>query len=167
MDGQQQNLKKLSLKQSKMWNKINHGGEPTINLDKKYAIFIGRYQPYHFGHIELIKQKLSQGIPALIMVRDIKPDERNPFTTEQTVTMIEKYHQVNGDNVKVMIIPDIESVNYGRGVGYEINEFQPTKESGAMFISATKIRESIKNKKNDWKSMVDHSLHKLIEDYLA
>ena len=54
-----------------MWKKINHGGTPTQNIDKKYAIFVGRYQPYHFGHIELIKQKLSEGIPALIMVRDI------------------------------------------------------------------------------------------------
>ena len=75
-----------------MWNKINHGGEPTKNIDKKYAIFVGRYQPYHYGHIELIKQKLNQGIPALIMVRNIEPDERNPFTTEQTVSMIKKYH---------------------------------------------------------------------------
>ena len=56
-----------------MWKKINHGGEPTKNIDKKYAIFVGRYQPYHFGHIELIKQKLNQGIPALIMVRNIEP----------------------------------------------------------------------------------------------
>ena len=40
-----------------MWNKKNHGGEPTTNKDKKYAIFVGRYQPYHYGHIELIKQK--------------------------------------------------------------------------------------------------------------
>ena len=46
-----------------MWKKINHGGEPTKNIDKKYAIFVGRYQPYHFGHIELIKQKLNQGNP--------------------------------------------------------------------------------------------------------
>ena len=108
-----------------MWKKINHGGEPTKNIDKKYAIFVGRYQPYHFGHIELIKQKLNQGIPALIMVRNIEPDERNPFTTEQTVKMIKKYHAAHGDDVEVMIIPDIESVNYGRGVGYEINEYQP------------------------------------------
>ena len=35
-----------------MWNKINHGGEPTKNIDRKYAIFVGRYQPYHFGHID-------------------------------------------------------------------------------------------------------------------
>ena len=111
-----------------MWSKVNHGGEPTKNPDKKYAIFVGRYQPYHWGHIELIQQKLDAGIPALIMVRDIAPDEKNPFTTEQTVEMIEKYHAAKGDDVKVMIIPDIESVNYGRGVGYEINEFTPTGE---------------------------------------
>ncbi len=150
-----------------MWNKKNHGGEPTSNKDKKYAIFVGRYQPYHYGHIELIKQKLALGIPALIMVRDIDPDDRNPFTTEQTVKMIKKYHESKGDDVKVIIIPDIESVNYGRGVGYEINEYEPPSNSGAMFISATKIRESISKGNNDWKKMVDTSLHSDIEDYLT
>lgn len=147
-----------------IWEKKNHGGQPTTNKDKKYAIFIGRYQPYHYGHINLIQQKLDQGIPALIMVRDIEPDEKNPFTTEQTVSMIEKYHQAKGDDVKVMIIPDIESVNYGRGVGYEINEFTPTKE--VAFISATKIRESIKNNNDDWKEMVDESIQEDVEKYL-
>jgi cytidyltransferase-like protein len=147
------------------WEKKNHGGEPTSNKDKKYAIFIGRYQPYHYGHINLIQQKLDEGIPALIMVRDIEPDEKNPFTTEQTVDMIERYHQAKGDDVKVMIIPDIESVNYGRGVGYEINEFTPTEE--IAFISATKIRESIKNGDNAWKSMVDESIQGDLIEYLV
>ena len=150
-----------------MWNKKNHGGEPTKNKDKKYAIFVGRYQPYHYGHIELIKQKLELGIPALILVRDIEPDERNPFTAEQTVRMIRKYHESKGDDVKVIIIPDIESVNYGRGVGYEINEYEPPSNSGAMFISATKIRESISKGNDDWKKMVDTSLHSDIEKYLG
>ena len=146
------------------WEKKNHGGEPTKNKDKKYAIFVGRYQPYHYGHINLIQQKLDEGIPALIMVRDIEPDEKNPFTTEQTVSMIEKYHKTKGDDVKVMIIPDIESVNYGRGVGYEINEYTPTEEIG--YISATTIRDSIKNGDNNWESMVDPSIHTLIKTYI-
>ena len=150
-----------------MWNKKNHGGDPTSNKDKKYAIFVGRYQPYHYGHIELIKQKLDLGIPALIMVRNIAPDERNPFTTEDTVKMIKKYHESKGDDVKVIIIPDIESVNYGRGVGYEINEYEPSNDSAAMFISASKIRDSIKNGDSSWKKMVDESLHSDIENYLS
>ena len=45
--------------------------------------------------------------------------------------------------VKVIPIPDIESVNYGRGVGYEINEFVPPKNISD--ISATEIREKMKN----------------------
>ena len=148
-----------------MWKKINYGGDPTKNIDKKYAIFVGRYQPYHYGHIELIKQKLNQGIPALIMVRNIKPDERNPFTTEQTVKMIKKYHAAHGDEVQVMIIPDIESVNFGRGVGYEINEFSPPENIG--WISATKIRDSIKEGNNDWRKLVDESIQEDVEKYLS
>ena len=148
-----------------MWNKVNHGGEPTTNPDKKRAIFIGRYQPYHWGHIELINQKLNSGIPALILVRDIQPDEKNPFTTQQTVDMIKKYHQFKGDDVEVMIIPDIESVNFGRGVGYEINEYTPPDNIG--FISATKIRESIKNGDDTWKNMVDESIQEDVIKYLS
>jgi len=36
-----------------------------------------------------------------------------------------------------------------------------------MFISATKIRESIKNGDSNWKKMVDESLHHDIENYLS
>ena len=146
------------------WECQNHGGDPTTNESKKYAIFVGRYQPYHQGHTSLIMQKINQGIPALIMVRDIAPDARNPFTTEQTVAMIEKFHAAHNHDVKVMIIPDIESVNYGRGVGYEINEFTPPESIG--FITATKIRQSIKDANDDWKSSVDESIHADVVKYL-
>ena len=44
--------------------------------------------------------------------------------------------------VMVSIIPDIESVNYGRGVGYEIIEHIPPED--IKEISATKIREKLK-----------------------
>ena len=40
------------------------------------------------------------------------------------------------------IIPDIESVNYGRGVGYQIIEHEPPKEIGD--ISATSIRSQMR-----------------------
>jgi cytidyltransferase-like protein len=146
------------------WSKLNHGGNPTKNKDKKYAIFVGRYQPYHYGHISLIQQKLDDGVPALIMVRDIEPDEKNPFTTEQTVEMITKYHESKGDDVKVMIIPDIESVNFGRGVGYEVNAYTPPEDIG--FISASKVRESIENGDETWKDLVDESIQEEVTKYL-
>jgi cytidyltransferase-like protein len=146
------------------WEVKNYGGYPTENESKKYAIFIGRFQPYHFGHIELVNQKLKKGIPALIMVRDIEPDKKNPFTTEQTVNMIEKYHRSKGDDVKVVIIPDIESVNYGRHVGYEVNEFTPPRD--VWSISATGIRNAIKNGDDHWRKAVDESIQEDILKYL-
>jgi hypothetical protein len=42
----------------------------------------------------------------------------------------------------VIIIPDIESINYGRGVGYDIIEYVPPQD--IHDISATKIREQLK-----------------------
>ena len=146
------------------WDVKNHGGTPTTNESKKYAIFVGRFQPYHQGHISLIMQKINEGIPSLIMVRDIAPDEKNPFTTEQTVEMIEKYHAAKGHDVQVIIIPDMESVNFGRGVGYEINEFTPPENIG--WISATGIRDSIKEGNNDWRTLVDESIQADVEKYL-
>jgi len=146
------------------WDVKNHGGNPTTNESEKYAIFVGRFQPYHQGHISLIMQKINQGIPALIMVRDIAPDAKNPFTTEQTVEIIKKYHAAKGHNVKVIIIPDIESVNFGRGVGYEINEFAPPENIG--WISATGIRNSIKEGNDDWRTLVDESIQGDVEKYL-
>ena len=153
------------MEEEKKWEYANHGGNPTTNESKKYAIFIGRYQPYHQGHISLIMQKINKGIPALIMVRDIEPDAKNPFTTEQTVNMIKKFHKAHGHDVEVIIIPDMESVNYGRGVGYEINEYTPPKDIG--WISATKIRESIKEGNDDWKKLVDKSIQSDVEKYLS
>tara|TARA_R110000824_G_scaffold54643_19_gene150894 strand:- start:1393 stop:1806 length:414 start_codon:yes stop_codon:yes gene_type:complete len=131
-------------------------------MSEKRAMFIGRWQPMHNGHKWLISQKLDQGIPVLICVRDIPPDEKNPFTTEQTVEMVEDVYE--GSDVEVMVIPDIESVNWGRGVGYETNEHKPPQDVG--FVSATHIRESIKNNTEEWKANVDQRIHDKVIKFL-
>jgi cytidyltransferase-like protein len=147
------------------WEVKNHGGEPTTNESKKYAIFIGRFQPPHKGHLELINQKIKDNVPVLIMVRDIKPDEKNPLTTEQTIFLLDKHYLKKSDDIKIISIPDIESVNFGRGVGYEVNEFIPPKNIGG--ISATEIRNSIKNGDDNWKEMIDVSMQDDIFNFLV
>ena len=109
----------------------------------KRALFIGRWQPLHPGHKWLFNQKLDINIPILIAVRDTPIDESNPFTTDDVVSNLEKEYseEVESGMVKIISIPDIESVNYGRGVGYEINEYMPPKDIGK--ISATKIRKKM------------------------
>ena len=108
----------------------------------KYSMFIGRWQPWHKGHQWLIEQRLKLGKNVLVCIRDMMPDENNPYTSEEVFDNIslELQDYIRVGQVKVMIIPDIESVNYGRGVGYDIIEHEPPKEIGD--ISATKIRET-------------------------
>ena len=135
----------------------------------KYSMFIGRWQPWHEGHRWLIDQRLNEGKNVLICIRDVEPNENQPWTSDEVMLNLteELKDLLNEGRIKIIKIPDIESVNYGRGVGYEINEYQPPADSGAMFISATKIRESIRNGDNTWKSMVDESLHTDIEGFLS
>jgi phosphopantetheine adenylyltransferase len=144
------------------WSVTNYGGESMNLTEKARACYVGRWQPCHIGHIALFRQKLDAGVPVLIMVRDLQPDERNPFTTQQTVSMLEKIFE--GEEVKVMIIPDIESVNWGRGVGYECNEWIPNIEIAA--VSATAIRNGIVENNDEWKNMVDEKIHEDIITYL-
>ena len=127
----------------------------------KKAAFIGRFQPMHKGHMWLIGKKLEQGIPCLILVRDIPPDEKNPFTTEETMSMIEAAYE--GQDVVVQAIPDIESVNWGRGVGYETNEFKPPED--IKRISATEIRKRIQSGDESWRQFVNEGVAAWLKNY--
>ena len=51
---------------------------------------------------------------------------------------------INEGRIFISIIPDIESVNYGRGVGYEIIEHVPPQT--IKEVSATKIRAELRQK---------------------
>ena len=109
----------------------------------KYSMFIGRWQTWHEGHEWLIQQRLKEDKNVLICIRDCMPDKDNPFTSEEVYDMLSRettisYYMEMGI-IKLMIIPDIESVNYGRDVGYDIIEHIPPKDIEK--ISATKIRE--------------------------
>ena len=109
----------------------------------KYSMFIGRWQPWHNGHRWLIDQRLNEGKNVLICVREVSKDDKNPYNPLEVKENVEKELKVlvNNQKVKVIIIPDIESVNYGRGVGYDIIEHVPPSEIGK--ISATKIRKKL------------------------
>jgi nicotinamide mononucleotide adenylyltransferase len=126
--------------------KIHVEGDPKLknNPGKQYSMFIGRWQPWHDGHRWLIDQRLNQGKNVLICIRDIAPDEKNPFTAQQVYENIlfKLSDLIIEERIKVQVIPDIESVNFGRGVGYDVIEHVPPQEVSE--ISATKIREQLK-----------------------
>tara|TARA_B100000900_G_scaffold85038_1_gene68815 strand:+ start:248 stop:601 length:354 start_codon:yes stop_codon:yes gene_type:complete len=111
---------------------------------KQYSLFIGRWQPWHDGHQWLIDQRLKEGKNVCIAIRDVEPNENQPWTPQQIKGNLNKrfFNEITEGKIKVVIIPDIESVNYGRGVGYEIIEHVPPQK--VEEISATKIREQMR-----------------------
>ena len=111
----------------------------------KYSMFIGRWQPWHNGHRWLIDQRLNQNKNVLICIREVSQDDSNPYDPVEVKENIERELNdlISSKRVKVIIIPDIESVNYGRGVGYNIIEHVPPQKIGE--ISATEIRKKIFN----------------------
>lgn len=109
----------------------------------KYSLFIGRYQPWHDGHRWLIEQRLKEGKNVCIAVRNEHPDETHEWYSGKIRLNIQSQLRelVKEGRVEVIIIPDIESVNYGRGVGYEVIEHFPPED--IKEISATKIRQKL------------------------
>lgn len=127
------------------WSKKIHV-KSSMKNETGYAMFLGRFQPLHQGHMELFNNVLNEGKNVCIMVRDIEVSESNPYTTEEVIKNIEevyKNHLFDG-SVMVIPVPNITSINFGRGVGYDIIEHVPPTVIGE--ISATKIRRELKNK---------------------
>ena len=109
-------------------------------MSKKYALYVGRWQNFHAGHEWLISQQLNQGKNVWVAIRDVEVDENNPKTAHQVMVelMNEPFFMNNWDKVLISIIPDIESINYGRGVGYDVIYHEPP--SDVAVISGTAIR---------------------------
>jgi phosphopantetheine adenylyltransferase len=107
---------------------------------KKYALYIGRWQNWHKGHEWLINQQLTQGKNVWVAIRDVPEDENNPKSAFKVMMdlMEEPFFQKNIDRILISIIPDIESVNYGRGVGYDVIYHEPPTD--VAVISGTAIR---------------------------
>ena len=111
----------------------------------KYSMFIGRWQPWHQGHRWLIDQRLKQAKNVLICIRDVEPNEKQPWTPQEVLMNLsnELEDLIQEGRIKIIIIPDIESINYGRGVGYEVIEHLPPED--IKEISATKIRKQLRD----------------------
>ena len=141
-----QNIKKQKMENKTQWSKITHVKSTMPSKDTEYALFIGRWQPLHLGHKELFNQVLNEGNKVCIAIRDVEPDEKNPFTSKEVFDNISEFYKNNIllGQVKVIIIPSINSVSFGRGVGYDIIEYIPPAEIAD--ISATKIREEMRKK---------------------
>ena len=112
---------------------------------KPTAQMLGRWQPFHDGHYALFEEIIKKTGQVCIQVRDVQGDEDNPFNFDTVKKNIEERLNPKYKNrFKVILVPNITNINYGRGVGYKIEEI--TLPEKIQKISATKIRNEMRKK---------------------
>ena len=110
---------------------------------KPTAQMLGRWQPFHEGHYALFEEIIKKTGQVCIQVRDVKGVDDNPFDFNNVKSKIEERLNPKYENkFKVILVPNITNICYGRGVGYKIEEIVLSKE--IQKISATKIRKKMR-----------------------
>lgn len=118
-------------------------------MSKKYAMYVGRWQNWHKGHEWLLNQQLEKGKNVWVAIRNVETDENNPKTAQQVMMDLaeEPFFKENSHRINISIIPDIESINYGRGVGYDVIYHEPPEYVAK--ISGTSIRNGYTDSNGD------------------
>ncbi len=120
---------------------------------KPTVLLLGRWQPWHDGHLALFERALAKTGQVVIQVRDVKDSsggdgqDDNPFSYDEISNDIEEKlstygYKLNEDFI-IQFVPNITNITYGRGVGYKIE--QESFESNIEAISATKIRKNLRD----------------------
>ena len=120
---------------------------------KPTVLLLGRWQPWHDGHLALFRRALAKTGQVVIQVRDVEgssggqDQDDNPFSFEQISEDIAKKlsksgYVINEDYI-IQLVPNITNISYGRGVGYKIEQESFDYETES--ISATDIRKSLRD----------------------
>jgi len=112
---------------------------------KPTAQMLGRWQPFHDGHYALFEEIVKKTGQVCIQIRDVQGVDDNPFDFETVKRNIEEKLSFKYKNrFKIVLVPNITNICYGRGVGYKIEEIILPEE--IQKISATKIRKELREK---------------------
>ena len=113
-----------------------------IDYSKPTAQMLGRWQPFHDGHLALFKEILKKTGQVQIMVRTMPKSDNNPFEFEKIKKRIQETLKDYKCKFEIITVANITNICYGRDVGYKIEEIILPKQ--IQDISATKIREEMK-----------------------
>ena len=120
---------------------------------KPTVLLLGRWQPWHDGHLALFERALAKTGQVVIQVRDVEGSsggegqDDNPFSFHEISDdikdkLLSKGYRINIDFV-IQAVPNITNITYGRGVGYKLE--QESFDSDVESISATKIRKKLRD----------------------
>jgi adenylylsulfate kinase len=107
------------------------------------GLMVGRYQPWHKGHRTLFEKILAKEGQVCICIRDTQgTSEKDPLGPNEVANRIhaDLSNEFNG-KYRIVVMPNITGVYYGRDVGYKVEQIKLDDEIEA--ISATNIRKEL------------------------
>lgn len=155
----------------------------------KRGLFVGRFQPFHNGHLEVIKRILAELDELIIIVGSSQYSHRleNPFTAGERITMIRlalEEIEVEFSRIWIIPVPDVHqhSLWVSQIICYSPNfdvvytnepltkrlfaeaqfEVKPLPFIKRNLYSASEIRKRILNGK-DWEKLVPSCVSKFIK----
>ena len=91
----------------------------------------------------MFKEIIKKTGQVCIQIRDVQGVDDNPFSFDTVKKNIEdRLNPEFQGRFKIMLVPNITNICYGRGVGYKIEEIVLSEE--IQKISATKIRAKMR-----------------------
>ena len=124
---------------------------------KPICLMIGRFQPITKGHVELINKALKT-YHVIIGIKFTTTNINNPFTPNKIKRLIKLIYP----NIEIQVIPDFDFIGHGRDTGYSMKMIDV--DNDIKNISATKVRESIRKKNNEWKAFVPEQVIPIIKE---
>jgi nicotinamide-nucleotide adenylyltransferase len=84
------------------------GSSPCTKKEFDRALYPGRFQPFHLGHLEAVQHILEDSSEIIIMVGSALESHtlRNPFTAGERITMVRMaLDEANVDPARFYIVP--------------------------------------------------------------
>ena len=130
---------------------------------KPTAQMLGRWQPFHDGHYALFEEIIKKTGQVCIQVRDVQGVDDNPFDFEAVKKNVEERLNPKYKNrFKIILVPNITNISYGRGVGYKIEEV--IKKTGQVCIQIRDV-EGIDDNPFDFETVKKNIEQKLNPKY--
>jgi adenylylsulfate kinase len=126
----------------------------------RVILHVGRWQPFHNGHKALIDEAIGEKRNIVIGVRETPRTVENPYDCYDIAAIIEMIY-LEEPLVDVHMFPNVSSIRIGRNVGYSVDYVDLPEEIKG--ISATEIRQMIKDGDESWKEFVPEKVADLYD----